>query len=283
MVVSVSELFALTGSLTAEDTDAVFVIVVPLGVAGFTFTTIENAAVASSANEATAQLTDPVPPAEGIAHPAEGETETNVVFAGVASVRTTLVAVSGPSLSMTIVYVMFEPAVTGSGESVFVTERSAGSSTATAGIAGSRSKPPATSPIKARRVDEVTSHHSLSSPGRFPCYTREAPRTTPRRGKHRRSSACGTGSRCSSGVETGFRPALLAALLADRRDPFEVAADDVHLGDLLGDLVEEGGGIAAVVLVARLEGMVDEFIVHGWSVSMSSRVPRSPRGIDWSP
>jgi len=102
-VTSLSELFALTGSLTAEDTDAVFVIVVPLGVTGFTFTTIENVAVASSANEATAQLTDPVPPTEGVAHPAEGETETNVVLAGVASVRTTLVAVSGPSLSMTIV------------------------------------------------------------------------------------------------------------------------------------------------------------------------------------
>jgi hypothetical protein len=167
-VASVSELFALTGSLTAEDTDAVFVMVVPLGVARFTFTTIENVAVASSANEATGQLTDPVPPTEGVAHPAEGETETNVVLAGVASVRTTLVAASGPSLSMTIVYVTFEPAVTGSGESVFVTERSAGSSTATAGIAGNTSKPPATSPIKARRVDEVTSHHSLSSPGRFP-------------------------------------------------------------------------------------------------------------------
>lgn len=167
MVVSVSELFALTGSLTAEDTDAVFVIVVPLGVAGFTFTTIENVAVASSANEATGQVTDPVPPTDGVAHPAEGETETNVVLVGVASVRTTLVAVSGPSLSMTIVYVMFEPAATGSGESVFVTERSAGSSTATAGIAGSSSKPPATKPIKARLV-EVTSHHSLGSPGRIP-------------------------------------------------------------------------------------------------------------------
>lgn len=59
MVVSMSELFELTGSLTTEDTDAVFVIVVPFGVAGFTFTTSVNVAVASSANEATEQLTGP--------------------------------------------------------------------------------------------------------------------------------------------------------------------------------------------------------------------------------
>ena len=40
VVVSTSELFVVTGSFRPDDTEAVFVIVVPAGVPGVTFTTI---------------------------------------------------------------------------------------------------------------------------------------------------------------------------------------------------------------------------------------------------
>jgi hypothetical protein len=164
-VISVSVLFALAGSVTGEDTDAVLVIKVPVAVAAFTFTTIENVAVASSANVPAGQLIDPDPPTAGVVQPADGEIETNVVLAGVASVRTTPVAGSGPSLSIMMVQVMFDPAATGSAESVLVTERSAGSSAAATGVAGSKSRAMPASTIAARRIEADTFFHLIASGG----------------------------------------------------------------------------------------------------------------------
>jgi hypothetical protein len=88
---------ALTGSGTAEDTDAVFEIVVPLNVPGFTFTTSVKVAFPPLDKEATGQLTVPVPPTEGSIHPTDGETETNVVLVGTESVSVEAAA-SGPLL-----------------------------------------------------------------------------------------------------------------------------------------------------------------------------------------
>jgi hypothetical protein len=66
-------------------------------------------------------------------------TDTNVVPAGVVSEKETLDATSGPALVTLIVYVMFDPATTGSGESTFETERSAVAATAV--TAGGNSTP----------------------------------------------------------------------------------------------------------------------------------------------
>src|SRR6185369_17838427 len=51
--------------------------------------------------------------------------DTNVVFAGIASVTVTVCASLGPLFTKLIVYVRLLPAVTGSGESDLVTARSA--------------------------------------------------------------------------------------------------------------------------------------------------------------
>ena len=54
-----------------------------------------------------------------------GIAETKLTPLGRSSVTTTPVAASGPALATLIVYVSAPPAATGSGESVFVSERSA--------------------------------------------------------------------------------------------------------------------------------------------------------------
>jgi len=102
VVVSTSELLALTGSVTAEDTEAVFEIVVPLNVPGFTFTTSVKVASPPLDREATGQLTVPMPPTEGSVHPVDGEIETNVVLVGTESVSVEVDA-SGPLLCTVIV------------------------------------------------------------------------------------------------------------------------------------------------------------------------------------
>lgn len=102
VVVSTSELLALTGSVTAEDTDAVLEIVVPLDVPGVTFTTSVKVAFPPLDREATGQLTVPVPPTEGSVHPADGNSETNVVLVGTESVSVE-VAANGPLLCTVIV------------------------------------------------------------------------------------------------------------------------------------------------------------------------------------
>jgi len=120
-VVAVAVVFVVTGSVVAEDTLAVFAMTVPLAVPAFTFTTSVNVASAEATTVGLLQLTEPVPPTPGIeqVHPAAEEMETKVVLAGIVSVSTTVVAVSGPSLRTLIVYVMFPFATAGSGESAF--------------------------------------------------------------------------------------------------------------------------------------------------------------------
>src|SRR5207253_202763 len=61
----------------------------------------------------------------GQLHPAGGVIDTNVVFAGVASLKVAPVAATDPVLVTTCVYVMLLPANTGFGDAAFVTDRSA--------------------------------------------------------------------------------------------------------------------------------------------------------------
>src|SRR6266550_1031280 len=83
-------------------------------------------ALAPSGNCSARHDTFPMPPTAGLVQvqPAGASKEAKVVRAGGTSSRTTCAAVSGPALSTLIVYVMFAPARTGSGESLMATERS---------------------------------------------------------------------------------------------------------------------------------------------------------------
>ena len=91
-------LFAAFGSEAAELTLAVFVIVVPTGVAALTCTTRVKVAVADTMSELFVDVTFPVAPTAGVVliQPAGAVNETNVVLAGIASVSETLVASLGP-------------------------------------------------------------------------------------------------------------------------------------------------------------------------------------------
>src|SRR4051812_44008600 len=101
-VVAVAELFAAFNSSVFEAIDTVSVILVPLGVPAFTFTTIVKLAVAEAANDVIEQLK--VPPL-GAEHnqPAAGTTLTKVVFAGIVSVSTGVAASLGPLFVTTCV------------------------------------------------------------------------------------------------------------------------------------------------------------------------------------
>lgn len=66
VVVAVLELFAGLGSAEVELTVAVFVIVVPFGVAAFTFTTIVNAPFAPEARLTFVQVIVPAAPTTGV-------------------------------------------------------------------------------------------------------------------------------------------------------------------------------------------------------------------------
>jgi hypothetical protein len=105
---------------------AVLEMTVPPAVPPFTATTSVMVSV-PTAMLTFVQLTAPVPPTAGDVHdqPAGAETETNVVFVGVVSDMLAFAALLGPLLIALIVYVMFVPAVTGSGVSTFVTCTSA--------------------------------------------------------------------------------------------------------------------------------------------------------------
>src|SRR6266511_1013422 len=139
VVEALLELLPGTAS-SGEVTVAVLVTIVPFGVAAATFTT---------------KVIVLVPPTGGEhVHPAPGVTETNVVPAGVASEREVFDAAFGPALVTLIVYVMFDPATTGSGESTFETERSAVA--ATAGSVGSNSTPPRVNAKQIQRADAFT-------------------------------------------------------------------------------------------------------------------------------
>src|SRR5690348_672412 len=102
---------------------------VPLAVLALTLTTMVNTAVSLAATVAFEKTTLPVPPTAGavVVQPLPVVTvaDTNVVLAGTASVTVTDCASLGPLFTKLMVYVRLLPAITGSGESVFVTARSA--------------------------------------------------------------------------------------------------------------------------------------------------------------
>jgi hypothetical protein len=102
VVDALEELFPVTGSVVVLVMFAVFVIIVPPGVAMLTVSTMLKVAEAPEASVVIEQLTEPVPPTAGFVQVNNGPTvcasETNVVFDGVASVRETLCASLGPLL-----------------------------------------------------------------------------------------------------------------------------------------------------------------------------------------
>jgi hypothetical protein len=112
--------------VVAAEAVAVLEMEVPTGWAGLVATTSVKTLLPMDML-AIEQVIVPVAPTAGVVHdqPPGGVSETNVVTIGNVSVSETLVASLGPALLTVMVYVMLFPGVTGSGESVFVTERSA--------------------------------------------------------------------------------------------------------------------------------------------------------------
>jgi hypothetical protein len=125
VVFVVAVLFDRFGSVSVVVAFAVFVIVVPFVAAGFTRTTIWKSADEPAPKSALLQVIVPVAPTAGVEHANAGpevcDSDTNVVFAGTASVRTTLCAPVLPTFETVTVYVMFAPAWTGFGLANFVT------------------------------------------------------------------------------------------------------------------------------------------------------------------
>jgi hypothetical protein len=89
VVVAVAELFPVTGS-SVDVTLAVLVMMMPLGVAAFTFTTSVKDALPFAGSVEMVQFT--VPAGVVQLHPAGDVSETNVVFAGRVSDNATVVA-----------------------------------------------------------------------------------------------------------------------------------------------------------------------------------------------
>ena len=119
-------LFAGIGSLVAEETAGLFEITVPGAVPTFTLTMRGKLADVFAAIVARVQLTDPVPPTGGVLqlHPAGTPSETNVVFAGIVSVKVLVKAGFGPLFDTVCEKVMLFPARTGLGDAEVVTARS---------------------------------------------------------------------------------------------------------------------------------------------------------------
>ena len=121
---AVAVLFAVLGSVIDEVTFAVSLMAVPGAVPAVTFTVYVIVPGAPGARLGSVQ----VKVATVHVQPAARQRD-RVVFAGSVSVRLTVVAVLGPPLVTTCVYVMTLPACTGTGAAVFVTDRSAESMT----------------------------------------------------------------------------------------------------------------------------------------------------------
>jgi hypothetical protein len=102
VVVVVALLLAGLGSEVMLVTVAVFVMMVPAGVAALTFAVNANVAVAPLAKVAKVAITVPVPPTGGVVNVAAGPEVctklTNVVPAGSTSGNDALLAASGPAL-----------------------------------------------------------------------------------------------------------------------------------------------------------------------------------------
>src|SRR6266545_535885 len=164
VVVAVAELLAVTAS-SGEVTLAVLVMIVPFGVAAATFRT-RGIVLVPTGTEGSVQTSVPVPPtgSGGQVHPGPGVTETNVVPTGVVSERETLDAAPGPALVTMIVYVMFDPANTGSGESTLESERSAVA--APAGTAGGNRTATMVNTNQIQRRDAFT----VAPPPRLSCF-----------------------------------------------------------------------------------------------------------------
>ena len=90
-------LLAEVGSLVVAVTDE-FAVIVPAATVAGTFTTTIMSAVAPTARLGSVQFTFPVPPTAGVVQiqPAGADTDWNVVFVGVASVKLTPAAAAGP-------------------------------------------------------------------------------------------------------------------------------------------------------------------------------------------
>ena len=105
-VVCVAELFSELVSLVVVVIDAVLVIVEPLVADGLTFTVSTKVwAAPPAASELRVLVIVPVPPAVGVVfdQPVGLTNDTNVVFAGIASLSETLCAAPGPAFATTIV------------------------------------------------------------------------------------------------------------------------------------------------------------------------------------
>jgi hypothetical protein len=93
VVIAVAESFPGQSSVVLLEMVAVLLIVVPLGVFPSTFTTRLKVALAPDVNVVMVHVTVPVPPDAGLvqvkAGPAVCMIDTNVVFAGVASLSET--------------------------------------------------------------------------------------------------------------------------------------------------------------------------------------------------
>ena len=109
VAVAVAALFPALGSAVVAVTDAVLLIV-PLAEA-LTFTTTVKVAVAPATSDPAVQLIVPVPPTGGLVQTNAGPplcvSETNVAFAGTASVSATVCASDGPLFVIVIVNVAF--------------------------------------------------------------------------------------------------------------------------------------------------------------------------------
>lgn len=93
-------LLAGVGSVVVEVTVAVFVMLVPIGLAGLIITMIVKFATPAAGSDAIEHVTVPVAPPAGVVHkkvgPAVWDSETKVVFAGMTSVSVTAAASDGP-------------------------------------------------------------------------------------------------------------------------------------------------------------------------------------------
>jgi hypothetical protein len=127
---AVALLFAELGSGVDEVTVTVSLTAVPAAVPVFTFTA-KVKLPDPGAKLGSEQVTVPVPFTAGVVHvhPVGNVIDWKVVLAGVVSVKLALVAVLGPALVATCVYVMLLPACTGTGLATFVTESEAESAT----------------------------------------------------------------------------------------------------------------------------------------------------------
>ncbi len=123
----VDELLPGVGSAVTADAVAVLLIVAPFAVDEATWTTKLKTADAPAAIEVAEHVMVPfVPTAGGVQMNVRGTvSETNVTLAGSTSVSVTVCASLGPLFITVTVKVRFVPAITGFGDPLFVTLRSA--------------------------------------------------------------------------------------------------------------------------------------------------------------